>query len=101
MPKKLTNKEIQERLDMLLRRIMLISHNFENLQKVFALFINYKGESLKFKKYLEKQGEKNGTHKSTTSKKSTKGNENTSRGKQSSKKTKSKSKEPVRASASN
>ena len=89
--KKITNKEIQSRLDILLRQLIVTQNHFENLQKVFAMYVNYKGESDSFKEYLEKEGEKDGTHKPTTGKKSSKGNENNDRGKQNTKKKSKKS----------
>ena len=70
--KKLTMKEVKDRLDFCLQRIIESQKAIEYIHKIVSFYIDYKGDLDKYTKYLEKKNNESGKQ---DSKESSKGNE--------------------------
>ena len=78
--KKLTMKEVERRLDFLLKQLVAIQTVTGNMNKIVAFYIEYNKHVDGFRKYLEDKNNESGT---SDSEESLEGNEGIDTGKQS------------------
>ena len=76
--KKLTMKQVEGRLDTLLRQNIMSQNAIENLHRIVVHYIKFNKNEKKFQKYIEKIiGEENESSKQNDSKKSSARDKNT------------------------